>query len=459
MRILFVLPNCTGWLGTVHHGKAGIARLSLTTLASLTPPKHEVLYHDSRLTPVDYDIDVDVVAITALTVEANHAYEMADEFRRRGKTVVMGGVHVSALPDEALQHCDSIVIHEAEGVWETMLHDIESGNLKPTYQNDGYVELTDLPIPRRDLLDPKMYSSFNSLIATRGCPFKCDFCVVTSFFGNTFRCRPIDEVVAEVDQMPPGRLFFMDDNLIGDVKYAKELFRALRGCGRKWASQVSINLAHDPELLRLYREAGGTWAFIGLETLSEANLRSARKSFNLRDSPQASVKRIHDQGISIYASLIFGFDDDDRGVFSDTLEFVFENRLDMCMYHVLTPYPGTDLRTRLLDEGRVLTDDWSKYNSGEVVIRPKQMTPEELQEGYHWMHRETYAHRGIRRRVLTRDPLTIPERFFANMTGHRKAMAYPDPTLPFHQWSSRDAEPTGQPIPLTPEAEQSFRED
>jgi radical SAM superfamily enzyme YgiQ (UPF0313 family) len=467
MRILFLLPRCTGWLGTVRNGKAGIARLSLTTLASLTPEKHELLFRDSRVHEIDFDMDVDLVCITALTNEAPHAYSMADEFRRRGLQVIMGGVHVSACPDEALEHCTSVLVHEAEGIWEGVLRDAERRELKPRYENKGYVSLDGLPIPRRDLLDEKMYTCPNSLVATRGCPFKCNFCVVTSFFGNTFRFRPPEEVLAELDSMGPGRVFFMDDNLIGDIKYAKRLFEVLRGCGRKWASQVSINLVHDPDLLRAYREAGGNWAFIGFDSLSERNLRSSYKTFNLKGDYGDNIKKIHDAGISIYGSFIFGMDDDDHGVFADTVEFVEKNKLDMAMYHVLTPYPGTELRDNLLAENRVIDFDWSKYNNCEVVIRPKRMTPEELQDGYHWAHKQTYSMSSITRRVLNRNPLTIPERFFVNTVGHRKAKAYPEPTLPFHEWGGkrgrgrlnripRSERPKirmpGKPIPLTQEA-------
>jgi radical SAM superfamily enzyme YgiQ (UPF0313 family) len=472
MRILFLLPRATGWLGTVHNGKAGIARLSLTTLASLTPPQHDLVYCDSRVHEVDFDMDVDLVCITALTNEAPHAYSMADEFRGRGVTVVMGGVHVSACPEEALEHSDAIVIHEAEGIWEELLSDLERGELKRSYKNPNYVSLEGLPHPRRDLIDPKMYSCPNSLIATRGCPFKCNYCTVTSFFGNTFRVRPPEEVLAELHAMDPGRVFFMDDNLIGNLKYAKELFEVLHGCGRKWGSQASINLAQDEKLLEAYRAAGGTWVFIGFETLSEVNLRASKKTFNLKGEYEDAIKRIHDAGISIYGSFIFGFDDDDPGIFADTLEFVTKTQIDMAMYHILTPYPGTEMRDIMLEEGRVIDSDWSKYNNCQVVIRPRKMTPDELQEGYHWMHKQTYSMRGIRRRVLGRSPLTIPERFFANMVGRRKAKAYPEPTIPFHELGGHrgratlqriektaSPEPTpGEPIPMTEQAAEEMEE-
>ncbi|MBN1477436.1 radical SAM protein [Candidatus Sumerlaeota bacterium] len=473
MRILFLLPEATGWLGTVHHGKAGIARLSLTTLASLTPPHHEIVYRDSRVHEIDFDMDVDLVCITALTNEAPHAYFLADEFRRRGVTVIMGGVHVSACPDEALEHCDAIVIHEAEGIWEGILDDVERGELKRTYKNSTYVSLNGLPNPRRDLLDHRMYSCPNSLIATRGCPFKCNYCTVTSFFGNTFRVRPPDEVLAELHSMRPGRVFFMDDNLIGNLAYAKELLEVLRGCGRRWGSQASINLAQDQKLLEAYHAAGGDWVFIGFETLSEANLRASKKTFNLKGEYEDAIKRIHDAGISIYGSFIFGFDDDEPGVFADTLEFIMKNRIDMAMYHILTPYPGTELRDIMLEEGRVIDFDWIHYNNCEVVIQPRRMTVEQLQEGYHWMHRQTYSMRGICRRVLGRSPLTLPERFFANLVGRRKAKAYPEPSIPFHEFggdrgrstlqridkSAPPAEPMpGEPIPLTEQAAEDLEE-
>ena len=282
MKLLLILPKSDrGYWGKVSKsGKAGFVRLSLPTLAALTPKGWDVEILDARVKPVDYNAQADIVGITGLTSEMPSVYEIADNFRKKGVKVVMGGVHVSALPDEALKHADSIVIGEAELVWDKLLEDFKKGELKQRYQAD-LCDMKNMAIPRRELVDRDMYGSgFNTLQATRGCPFNCDYCAVTAFFGNKFRVRPVDDVIEEIRGFDTKEFFFMDDNIVGRPKYAKELFERLIPLKLEWGSQASITMAKDHELLKLYAKSGGKYAFIGFESLSQKNLEKMHKGWN-----------------------------------------------------------------------------------------------------------------------------------------------------------------------------------
>ncbi|UCD34661.1 MAG: B12-binding domain-containing radical SAM protein [Nitrospiraceae bacterium] len=409
-------------------GKAGFVRLSLPTLAALTPPDWDVEILDARTSPVDFSKKADLVGITAFTNEIPNAYEIADGFRARGVKVVMGGVHVSALPDEALQHADSVVSGEAELVWKDLLQDLEIGELKPLYRAGSLVEMSGMAIPRRDLLDRGMYSSFNSLQATRGCPYNCEYCAVTAFFGNRFRTRPVAETLREIEGFDTREFFFLDDNIIGQTRHAKELFSALIPLNRVWGGQASINLARNDELLSLYAQSGGKYAFIGFETLSEENLKKMNKSWNSPDAYGEAIRKIHKAGINIIGSFIFGIDEDDTSVFRRTVDFIMENSIDAAQFHILTPFPGTRLFDQMEKEGRITDRDWSKYHTSEVVFKPKNMTAEELQQGYWWAYRETYSLKSMLRRSL-RSPKNLAVRVGLNLSYYNKAKKMPAAVL------------------------------
>jgi radical SAM superfamily enzyme YgiQ (UPF0313 family) len=426
-KLLLILPrNERGHWGKVSKkGKTGFVRLSLPTVAALTPPDWEVEIHDARAIPVDLDKKVDLVGITGFSAEMPSAYGIADGFRKKGVKVVMGGIHVSALPEEALEHADSVVVGEAEPVWEELLEDFKNGGLKPIYRGKRLVDMPDMPIPRRDLLDRKMYvSCFNTIQATRGCPFDCDFCIVTAFFGKTFRTRPVEEVIEEIKGFDTRDFFFLDDNITGKPAYAKELFKALIPLKRTWGAQTTINLARNEELLSLYAKSGGKYAYIGFETLSEKNLKKMNKSWNSREGYREYVKRIHKAGINIIGSFILGLDEDGPSVFKDTLDFIMDTGIDAAQFHVLTPFPGTRLYERLESEGRITDREWAKYHLGEVVFEPKGMTSDELQQGYWWIYRENYSIWNILRRCFRR-PGGIGFRLVINMAYRKKALRMP----------------------------------
>ncbi len=401
-KLLLILPRSDrGFMGKVKNGKAGFVRLSLPVLASITPSGWDVIIHDTRKDPLNFDDSVDLVGITSFTAEIPSAYAIADNYREKGVPVVMGGVHVSALPGEALAHADAVVVGEAEYVWEQLLRDVEAGTLKKTYRADKYCTMERMKIPRRELLDRKMYvSCFNTIQATRGCPFDCNYCSVTGVFGRTFRTRPVAEVIEEIKSFDNSEFFFVDDNICGNISYAKELFRALIPLKKKWGAQTSITFARDDELLDLYARSGGIYAFIGFETISEANLEKINKKWNTAGGYGDAIKKIHDAGINILGSFIFGLDDDDENVFKYTLDFIMEHKIDAAQFHILTPFPGTRLYEDLDRQGRIIDRDWAKYHTGETVFQPKNMSPQELEDGFYSIYRKTYSFTNMVKRVF-----------------------------------------------------------
>ncbi len=431
MKILLVQPRSTGFMGQVSKsGRASLARVTLTTIAALTPPQHDVVIHDARLSDPDYDANWDLVGFTGMTCEISHVYQMADEFRKRGRTVVIGGYHATALPEEASKHADIVVVGEAEGLWQRILFELENNGPQQTiYQNDALTLMQDMAIPRRELLHRDMYTVFNTIQATRGCPFDCAYCAVTRFFGRDFRCRPVPEVVAEIKNQPGKRWMFLDDNLVGNKDYAKELFRALIPLEINWGAQVSFGLAQDEELMDLYAHAGGQFAFIGFESLSPKVLKSVRKAFNRPEEYARGIRQLQRRGITIMGSFIFGLDGDDLGVFKRTVDFVNATKIDLVLYHILTPFPGTRLYEEMDLQARIHDRDWSHYDTGHSVIHPLGMTSEELQNGWYWAVQKTYKLSNILRRILRLDP-GWKIRVAANYSQFRKTARYPAPLHP-----------------------------
>jgi radical SAM superfamily enzyme YgiQ (UPF0313 family) len=374
--------------------------LGLLKVAALTPPDWQVTIIDEKIEPLDLEQAVDLVGITAMTTTVQRGYEIAGLFRRRGIKVVMGGMHVSALPEEARQHCDSVVIGEAEGLWPTLLRDFEAGRLQPIYRHDGdFPALAGLPRPNWELYRSKKYLPVHFVETTRGCPIDCEFCAVSNAFGGTYRNRPHDDVLAELRALRPfdglftlkNCVFFVDDNIISNRAYARELLTRIADLKLHWFGQASVNIANEPEILRLCRDSGCVGIFIGFETLSPETLSSVGKRVNRPDHYLEVVQRIHDHGIGIDGSFVFGFDTDDAGVFDRTLEFVLKARLEVAYFSILTPYPGTRLHRRLVQEDRLVSRDWSLYDANHVVYRPRTFTPDQLLEGYHRALKEVYA--------------------------------------------------------------------
>jgi radical SAM superfamily enzyme YgiQ (UPF0313 family) len=376
------------------------ARLTLTALAALTPPDIEVKITDENVESIDFEEDVDLVGVTGMVMHAPRAYQIAQRFRQRGIPVVMGGPHASSLPLEAKEYVDAVVIGEAENVWEGLIEDYKKGCLKPFYRKDNFCSMERLPFPRIDLLRKEAYMTVNCVQTTRGCPHQCDFCHVTHFFGKTYRCRPVEEVIDEVKRLDGEFVVFIDDNIAGNRQYAKELFTRLKPLKKKWASQASMTLTRDPELLKLAAESGCVSLFIGVESLSSENLKEVNKAFNRVSQFEEAMKALHDHDIMILSGFIFGLDHDDEGVFERTLRFCERNRIELPTFFILTPLPGTALFQRMESEGRLLHKDWGQYNGATVVFKPRLMTEETLQRGFNWACKEGYSWNSIFKRVF-----------------------------------------------------------
>ena len=405
------------------------ARLTLTTLAALTPPHVEVKITDENVEPIDFDEDVDLVGVTGMVMHASRAYEIAERFRQRNIPVVMGGPHASSLPLEAKEHVDAVVMGEAEDVWEGLIEDLEKGCLKPFYKADAFSSMQGMPRPRRDLLRKDAYMTVNCVQTTRGCPHQCDFCHVTHFFGKTYRCRPVEEVIEEVSRLEGDFIVFIDDNIAGNRQYARDLFIRLKPLKKKWASQASMTLTRDPELLKLAAESGCVSLFLGVESLSPENLKEVNKGFNRTHQYVDAMKALHDHDIMIVAGFIFGLDHDDEGVFERTLRFCETNRIELPSFFVLTPLPGTPLFKKMESEGRLHHKDWTKYNGATVVFKPQLMTEETLQRGFNWVCKEAYSWRSILKRVFHPQQRFVT-RLLSNMAYRDIALKTPEGRIP-----------------------------
>ena len=371
-----------------------ITPLGLGVLASLTPEEHTVQLHDENVSDYEFRDDVDLVGLSVMTARATRAYEIADEYRRRGVPVVFGGSHPTLLPDESIQHADAIVMGEAELTWPQLLEDVQKNQLQEVYKSPRWVEMDEVPIPRRDLISSKATFGATSIQATRGCPFDCNFCTVTKFFGGSYRYRSVDLVIEELEQeIAKGNknFFFVDDNIIANRRYARELFERMIPLNIKWGGQASITAAKDPEVLRLAAESGCMALFVGIESISKETLHSANKDFNNPDKYAESFKVYHDHGITILAGMIFGFDTDDQSVFERTVEFLVQHRIGLANFGILTPLPGTEVYANLNAENRIFERNWSKYSASQVTFHPKQMSAEQLKEGHIWAKEQFYS--------------------------------------------------------------------
>lgn len=374
-------------------------QLTMPLLAALTPPHWKVTHTDEIVQQVRFDLPCDLVGITANTPAAPHAYRLAAAFRARGKKVVIGGPHATLLPEEVLQHADAVVVGEAELVWGSLLEDFERDGLKAHYQSKDFPSLVNMPAPRWDLIKGRTYGK-GVTIATRGCPFACDYCTIPAMYRRRMRYRPIAQVIAEVRRMPGRALILWDDNIAANREYAAELFRALAPLKRWWTSQATADIANDEELLRLAAQSGCKALFLGLESVSQESLNGANKHHNRTETYAETVRRFHDLGIAVQVGTVFGFDHDDRSIFERTVDTFRSIAVDSATVSVLIPFPNTPLFERLERQGRILTYDWEKYNGKkDVVFQPARMTPHELLMGTEWAARQFYSIGSITERM------------------------------------------------------------
>ncbi len=401
MKLLFVSP---GWPRGRLWGELGFKfpSLSLAALAAVTPGHWQVGLVDENIEPVDFTADADLVAVTAMTPQAPRAYQLAAGFRERGVPVVMGGFHASNLPDEALRHVDAVLVGEGESIWPLLLEDFERGSLRRLYRASELVAMQDIPPACRDIFAGKKYLFTNTIQTTRGCPFACEFCSVTAFYGRKYRKRPVEQVLRELEVLRKKNsfAFFVDDNLVGDRRYALELFAGMRGMGFKWLSHAPIDLARDSELMRAAGESGCVGLFVGFESLNDEALAAMGKVTNRAASYLEDARVFRDNGIGILGSFVLGYDGDTPAVFDEILKFCEEARLEAAIFPILTPYPGTAVRSRLEAEGRITSNRWEDYDMGHVTFRPVGMTAEQLQEGHDRLNRSFYSFPSMFRRIF-----------------------------------------------------------
>jgi radical SAM superfamily enzyme YgiQ (UPF0313 family) len=381
-------------------------QITMPYLAALAPPNWQVAHVDEGAEKIDFDVDADLVGITFHTPSARHAYGIADRFRARGIPVVLGGPHTSLVPEEAAQHAEVIFTGEAEGLWPQFLLDFETGQTRQVYRQTTIPTLDHVPQAKKDLFHRKDHTS-GVLFATRGCPNSCDFCSLAVMYKNTIRKRPVEEVVAEYASFPGKIIIFWDDNIAGDREYAKALFRGIAPYKKWWSSQASIHAGQDEEFLELAARSGCKQLFLGLESISQASLNEAHKRFNRVEDYYRIIQRIHSYGIAVQPGIVFGFDCDTLGIFSETLDFLEQAGVQNATFNILTPFPGTKLFKKLEAQGRILTRDWDRYNSRvDVVFQPKNMSCEELLDGFRFANRRFYSLPSIARR-LSRSPVGL----------------------------------------------------
>jgi len=410
MKILLISPT---WKKETKSKRLGRHRVfktpphNLLIIAALTPKDMEIEIIDENIENIDFNKDVDLVGITTMTASIPRAYEIADIFREKGIPVVLGGIHATVLPEESAQHADAVVIGEAEGSWEKLIQDLREGGkqaLTKFYQNPQRPDPSKIPIPERGLVKNKGYLLSRFLQLSRGCPFDCHFCSVSKFFGKKYRFRPVKKVIEEIKGMigkSLGTRFlgFLDDNIVGNIAYARELFKALIPYNLLWVGQSSINITRHEDVLELAAASGCKGLFIGFESISEASLGEINKSHNKIKFYEKAIKKIHQFGIAIEGAFIFGFDHDDKSIFRKTVKFIEKVKLDVIQFTILTPLPGTKLHEKLEKEGRIIDRDWSNYDLAHAVFQPKLMTPQELKEGFDWAYRRIYSSSSIFKRL------------------------------------------------------------
>jgi len=443
MKLHLIAPSRNAQRGKKRKFGSGFFRvppLGLMNVAALTPSGWDVSITDENIDELSDSDDPDLVGISVMTASADRAYEIADSYRIRGIPVVLGGVHVSFLHQEALQHADSIVLGEAEGIWTNVLDDFKKGGkeaLVPVYKADKVPELTDYPIPSPDHNGlAGTYVLDNLLNITRGCPHNCSFCSVTRLLGKKIRYRPVQDVVDHIasrlaaKEKPTLRdrfYIFVDDNIMANRAYAKELFKALIPLNILWISQTSINSAYDEEMLELAARSGCVGVFIGLESISQDSLDEIKKTQNHPGFYRQGVKRFQKKGIFVEGAFIFGFDHDEPSVFRRTADFACRLGLDGVQYTILTPLPGTDFYNEIEEGNRFIDHKWSHYDTIHLVFNHPTMSAEEMEAGLHYAYKKTYSLRGI----LTRAVQALGDRrwkfFFMLLAfnfGYRRSFKY-----------------------------------
>jgi radical SAM superfamily enzyme YgiQ (UPF0313 family) len=395
--------------------------LGLATLAGYLDEGDDVTLQDEHVERLDLDDEPDLVVIQVYITSAYRAYELADHYRAKGAYVALGGLHVTALPDEAAQHADSIFLGPGEDTWPAFLADFRAGTPVPVYRSTERT-LLGAPRVRRDLIKRHLYLVPNSLVVSRGCPHTCDFCYKEAFYrgGKSFYTQAVDDALAEIERLPGRHLYFLDDHLFGNPRFAAALFDGMVGMGRLWQAAATVQSVLKPGLLEKAVKAGLRSLFVGFETLNPSNLREHDKYQNLNRDYNAAISRLHGLGVMVNGSFVFGMDHDDGSVFDRVVDWAISQGIETATFHILTPYPGTELHRRMSNQGRITTSDWDLYDTRHVVYRPAKMSPEVLEAGYWRAYHDFYGWGSILQSAWTKDSPVARLRHVAYAGGWKK---------------------------------------
>lgn len=402
MKLLIIQPTTLFRDGKPYKTRTRwIMGLTLPYLAGLTPSGVKVELLDDRYGEIDYGGKFDLVALTTTIATAGRAYQIAAEFRKRGVPVVMGGFHASLLPDECLEHCDAVVIGEAEYTWPELIEDFRNRKMRRIYKADHFHDLKGLPLPRWELLNMRKYFvPFLPLMTTRGCPFSCSFCEVPVVYGSRYRHRPVSEVIEDIRRIPTGKIQIVDDNIAGSHDYAKELFRAMIPLKVRWSCLWTINTSGDMELLDLAVKAGVYHVNIGIESVSQKSLGSINKKQNSVHEYRDMLKALERRGVFYSLNFMFGLDEDTPEIFDETMRFLKKVNAPMAFFNTVTPREGTAMREQLKADGRIINPLADRYLGMQCLFKPMNMSAEEVEEGVWSCFRGFYSIPGILKRFF-----------------------------------------------------------
>lgn len=423
MKIKFILPALTEaespfWRPIKY---SLFPPLGLATLAGFLDPEDKAEIVDQHVSVLKLDDQPDVVAIQVYITNAYRAYKIADHYRAKGCLVLLGGLHVTSLPEEAEQHADVIFLGPAEEAFPRFLADYRKGEVKSRYISQQRT-LVGVPKIRRDLIHRSLYLVPNSIVVTRGCPFHCEFCYKDAFFegGKTFYTQKVDEALDEINRLPGRHLYFLDDHLLGHRRFASDLFNGMKGMGRVFQGAATVDSILEGDLIEEAVAAGLRSIFIGFESLDPANLKQSSKRQNLGRNYERVIQRLHDLGVMINGSFVFGLDGDDKNVFERTVNWAVDMGITTSTFHIATPYPGTAFYKKMQMAGRLTTDNWDLYDTRHVTFKPALLKPEELKEGYDWAYKEFYKWRFVVKSSLFHGSLKHQLKHFFYTAGWKK---------------------------------------
>jgi radical SAM superfamily enzyme YgiQ (UPF0313 family) len=404
--------------------------LGLASLAAYLDDSDDVTIQDEHVEHLYLDDEPDLVVIQVYITSAYRAYELADHYRAKGAYVALGGLHVTSLSDEAALHADSIFLGPGEDIWPTFLKDFRAGTPGKVYRSTLRT-LVGVPPIRRDLIKRHLYLVPNSIVVSRGCPHTCDFCYKEAFFrGKSFYIQTVDAALAEIDRLPGKHLYFLDDHLLGNPHFASALFEGMRGMGRLWQAAGTVQSVLKSGLLEKAVAAGLRSLFVGFETLNPSNLVEHDKYQNLNRDYNAAIRRLHDLGVMVNGSFVFGMDHDDETVFDRTVDWAVSQGIETATFHIMTPYPSTELYQRMVAQNRMVTDNWDLYDTRHVVFRPAKISPEALEAGYWRAYHDFYRWGSILKGASAKDELIPMLRHIAYAGGWKKFE-------PFWDWAIR----------------------